>query len=140
MTDNDRAVLQRFLAETEAASSDGSPTPRFNAFVTDRTVALRLGLVAFRLQDQNTGTRIIQLLRQVATLRVNDVKHQGLLAASGPAQPRNGGMRSLRVPDDDVIASLDRIRDGDPYYQRGLAQYELIPWAPTIGKDALDKM
>ena len=46
----------------------------------------------------------------------------------------------LRVPDDDVIASLDRIRDGDPYYQRGLAQYELISWAPTIGKDALDKM
>ena len=49
-------------------------------------------------------------------------------------------MLILRVPDDDVIASLDRIRDGDPYYQRGLAQYELIPWAPTIGKDALDKM
>ena len=49
-------------------------------------------------------------------------------------------MLILRVPDDDIIASLDRIRDGDPYYQRGLAQYELIQWAPTIGKDALDKM
>lgn len=65
---------------------------------------------------------------------------QGLLVASGPAHPRNGGMLILRVPDDEVIASLDRIRDGDPYYQRGLAQYELIPWAPTIGKDALDKL
>jgi|SRR5450432_4257828 uncharacterized protein YciI len=68
------------------------------------------------------------------------LNEQGLLVASGPAHPRNGGMLILRVPDDDVIASLDRIRDGDPYYQRGLAQYELIPWAPTIGKDALDKM
>jgi uncharacterized protein YciI len=68
------------------------------------------------------------------------LKEQGLLVASGPAHPRNGGMLILRVPDDDIIPSLDRIRDGDPYYQRGLAQYELIQWAPTIGKDALDKM
>jgi uncharacterized protein YciI len=68
------------------------------------------------------------------------LKDRGLLVASGPAHPRNGGMLILRVPDDDVIPSLDRIRDGDPYYQRGLAQYELIPWAPTIGKDELDKM
>ena len=68
------------------------------------------------------------------------LKDRGLLVASGPAHPRNGGMLILRVPDDDVIPSLDRIRDGDPYYQRGLAQYELIPWAPTIGKDELDEM
>jgi uncharacterized protein YciI len=68
------------------------------------------------------------------------LKDQGLLVASGPAHPRSGGMLILRVPDDDIIPSLDRIRDGDPYYQRGLAQYELIQWAPTIGKDALDKM
>jgi uncharacterized protein YciI len=68
------------------------------------------------------------------------LKDKGILVASGPAHPRNGGMLILRVPDDDVILSLDRVRDGDPYYQRGLAQYELIPWAPTIGKDELDKM
>lgn len=68
------------------------------------------------------------------------LKDKGLLVASGPAQPRNGGMLILRVPDDDVIPALDRIRDGDPYYRRGLVQYELIPWAPTIGKDELDKM
>ncbi len=68
------------------------------------------------------------------------LKDKGILVASGPAHPRNGGMLILRVPDDDVIASLDRVRDSDPYYQRGLAQYELIQWAPTIGKDELDKM
>ena len=31
-------------------------------------------------------------------------------------------------------------RDGDPYIQRGMAQYELIPWAVGIGKDDLDKI
>ncbi|MEP7065510.1 MAG: YciI family protein [Gemmatimonadota bacterium] len=71
---------------------------------------------------------------------LRSLKEKGLLVASGPAHPRNGGMLILRVPDDDVIASLDRIRDGDPYYQRELAQYELIQWAPTIGKDELDRM
>ena len=71
---------------------------------------------------------------------LRSLKDSGSLVASGPAQPRNGGMLILRVPDDDVIASLDRIRENDPYYQRGLAQYELIPWVPTIGKEALDKM
>lgn len=62
------------------------------------------------------------------------------LGPRAPAHPRTGGLLILRVPDDDAIPSLDRIRDGDPYYQRGLAQYELIQWAPTIGKDELDTM
>jgi uncharacterized protein YciI len=68
------------------------------------------------------------------------LREQGTLLASGPAQPRSGGVLLLRVPDDDVIAALDRVRDNDPYYKRGLAQYEMIPWAPTIGKDELDRM
>ena len=66
------------------------------------------------------------------------VKEQGILGAYGAAPPRNGGMLILRVPDDDIIPSLDRVRDGDPYYQRVLAQYALIPWAPPLGKAALD--
>jgi uncharacterized protein YciI len=81
---------------------------------------------------------VIALEDHRAYLRI--LKDKGMLVASGPAHPRNGGMLILRVPDDDAIASLDRIRDGDPYYQRGLAQYELIQWAPTIGKDELDRM
>jgi uncharacterized protein YciI len=65
---------------------------------------------------------------------------EGLLLASGPMEPRSGGAILLRVPDDAVHATLDRIRDGDPYVRAGMAQYELIPWAPVTGKDALDRL
>lgn len=68
------------------------------------------------------------------------LQEQGLLLASGPMDPRNGGALLLRVPDDAVHATLDRIRDGDPFTRRGIAQYELIPWAPVIGRDALDRL
>jgi uncharacterized protein YciI len=68
------------------------------------------------------------------------LKEQGLLLASGPMEPRNGGLLLLRVPDTDVHAALDRIRDDDPFTKAGMAQYELIPWAPTIGQEALDRL
>ena len=53
--------------------------------------------------------------------------------ASGPIDPRFGGILLLRVPDEEGTAALDRIRDGDPFTQRALAQYELLPWMPVIG-------
>jgi len=68
------------------------------------------------------------------------VKDEGYLVASGPMDPRSGGILLLHVPDDDVIPTLDRIRDGDPYVTFGLAQYEMIPWAVGIGKDDLDQL
>lgn len=68
------------------------------------------------------------------------VQAKGQLLASGPMDPRSGGILLLRVPDDGAAASLDAIRDGDPFVQQGCAQYELLPWAPTIGVDALDKL
>jgi uncharacterized protein YciI len=68
------------------------------------------------------------------------LKEQGLLVASGPFDPRSGGGLVLRVPDEDVQGTLDRIRDGDPFTQRGMAQYELLPWAPTIGREGLDTL
>lgn len=68
------------------------------------------------------------------------LKNRGLLLASGPLDPRNGGALLLRVPDDSVQASLDRIRDEDPFTKAGLAQYELMPWSPTIGIEGLDKL
>jgi uncharacterized protein YciI len=67
------------------------------------------------------------------------LKEKGLLIASGPMNPRFGGLLLLRVPDDDAT-SLDAIRDGDPFVQSGVAQYELIGWTPVIGKDDLDKL
>ena len=67
------------------------------------------------------------------------LKEKGLLIASGPMDPRFGGLVLLRVPDGDAEA-LDTIRDSDPFFQSGVAQYELIGWAPVIGKEDLDKL
>jgi uncharacterized protein YciI len=71
---------------------------------------------------------------------LRELQSEGLLLASGPMEPRTGGALLLRVPDDAVHATLDRIRDDDPYTRAGMAQYELIPWAPVTGKDALDRL
>lgn len=71
---------------------------------------------------------------------LGELKKQGLLLASGPLDPRSGGALLLRVPDGSVAASLDQIRDGDPFIQQGCAQYELLPWAPTLGLEGLDRL
>ena len=71
---------------------------------------------------------------------LRELKAAGRLLASGPMDPRTGGMLLLRVPDDEGTAALDAIRDGDPFTTRKLAQYELIPWAPVIGKEGLDTL
>ena len=68
------------------------------------------------------------------------LKQAGLLLASGPLDPRSGGALLLRVPDEGSAATLDAIRDGDPFTKHGVAQYELLPWLPGIGKDALDAL
>ena len=70
---------------------------------------------------------------------LRDLKAKGILLVAGPWIPRLGGMALLRVPDDDFKA-LDAVRDNDPWVQGGFAQYELLPWAPLIGKDELDKL
>ncbi len=64
----------------------------------------------------------------------------GTLLASGPMDPRTGGILLLRVPETDSQAALDAVRDADPFWQRGIAQYELIPWIPVIGKERLDSL
>ncbi|MBC8086175.1 MAG: hypothetical protein H7Z40_02855 [Phycisphaerae bacterium] len=71
---------------------------------------------------------------------LRELQAQGLLLASGPLDPRTGGIVLLRVPDTDSAAALDRIRDGDPFTKMSLAQYELMPWMPVIGKEALDTL
>jgi uncharacterized protein YciI len=71
---------------------------------------------------------------------LRDLKARGVLLASGPFDPRAGGALLLRIPDDDAQAALDRVRDDDPFVQTGMAQYELLPWAPTIGKEDLDRL
>jgi hypothetical protein len=46
----------------------------------------------------------------------------------------------LRIPDDEAQATLDRVRENDPYTRFGLAQYEMWPWTPAIGAENLDRL
>jgi uncharacterized protein YciI len=67
------------------------------------------------------------------------LKADGILVASGPLEPRYGGALLLRVPDDAIEATLNRVRDGDPYTVAGVAQYELLPWDVKTGRIDLDR-
>jgi uncharacterized protein YciI len=71
---------------------------------------------------------------------LRDLKAKGVLLASGPFEPRYGGALLLRVPDAGADITLSGVRDGDPFVKRGVAQYELLPWMPTIGKEDLDRL
>ncbi len=71
---------------------------------------------------------------------LRQLKQDGVLLASGPFDPRNGGALLVRVPDENPQSALDRIRDGDPFTIQGMAQYELLCWLPVIGKESLDKL
>ncbi|HEY3270074.1 MAG TPA: YciI family protein [Geothrix sp.] len=68
------------------------------------------------------------------------LKAQGVLLASGPLDPRFGGAWLVRVQDENPLADLDTLRDGDPFYKAGLANYELLPWNVMAGKDGFDQM
>lgn len=68
------------------------------------------------------------------------LKESGVLIASGPLDPRYGGALLLRVPDDNAQAVLDAVRDHDPYWISGVAQYELLTWNVMTGKEDLDKL
>jgi len=68
---------------------------------------------------------------------LRELKAKGVLLASGPLEPRSGGALLLRVADE---ATLDAVRDGDPFIQEGVAQYELLPWLPNIGVEDLDRL
>jgi uncharacterized protein YciI len=67
------------------------------------------------------------------------LKDSGILVASGPLEPRYGGALLLRLPDEGVEAALDAVRDGDPYWKAGVAQYELLAWNVRTGRADLDR-
>jgi len=71
---------------------------------------------------------------------LRDLKKKGWLLASGPLDPRNGGVLLLRVPDEQASSHLDRVRDDDPFVATGTAQYEIWPWLPNIGRQDLDRL
>lgn len=68
------------------------------------------------------------------------LKAKGILLASGPWDPRFGGIALLRVPDQNASAALDDVRDNDPYVKAGVVQYELLAWSPVIGREDLDRI
>ncbi len=68
------------------------------------------------------------------------LKQMGVVLASGPFEPRSGGALLLRIPDENSDQALLAVRDGDPFVKANLAQYELLVWAPTFGKEDLDKI
>jgi len=71
---------------------------------------------------------------------LRELKANGTLIASGPFVPRTGGALVMRVPDDNAGAALDAVRDGDPFFKLGLANYELLQWNPVIGREGLDAL
>lgn len=71
---------------------------------------------------------------------LRQLKAEGKLLAAGPQDPRFGGLFLLKVSDESPQAALDEIRDGDPFYQQGVAQYEMLPWNVVIGKEGLDRL
>ena len=71
---------------------------------------------------------------------LEQLKKKGTLLASGPLDPRMGGALLLRVPDNDVQGTLDRVRDGDPFVKHGVAQYELLAWNVMLGVEELNRL
>ncbi len=71
---------------------------------------------------------------------LRELKAKGILLASGPFEPRSGGALLLRFPDGTSLQELDQLRDADPFVRSGMAQYEILPWNPAIGKEDLDEL
>jgi uncharacterized protein YciI len=68
------------------------------------------------------------------------LKQAGILVASGPLEPRYGGAALFRVPDEGADAAVLALRDEDPYVKQGMAQWEIWPWLPNLGKEELDRL
>ena len=82
----------------------------------------------------------VETLTEAHRAYLDTLRAQGILLASGPLDPRFGGALLVRVQDENPLADLDALRDGDPFFKAGLANYELLPWKVMAGKDGFDQM
>lgn len=71
---------------------------------------------------------------------LKELKAKGVLLAAGPFDPRTGGTLLVRVPTESAQEALTAVRDGDPFFRKGVANYELIAWNVAIGNEELDKL
>jgi len=71
---------------------------------------------------------------------LRELQSRRVLIAAGPFDPRTGGALLVRLPDQNAGAALDAIRDGDPFFRDGIANYELIAWKPVLGVEGLDTL
>jgi uncharacterized protein YciI len=145
------------MAHQSRSATAGCEISSGRPFAANYRVNDCLSRCAFRLRARpplarNSAMYAIALIRyrlpfeQIAPVvdehraYLRSLQTAGLLLASGPLDPRSGGMLLLRVSDDNSAEALDAIRDGDPFTKKALAQYELLPWIPVIGKDKLDAL
>jgi uncharacterized protein YciI len=82
----------------------------------------------------------IEAVTEAHRAYLRTLQAQGILLASGPMDPRNGGVVLFRVQDANPLTDLDAIRDGDPFFQQGLATYEPLVWKVNIGREVLDQL
>lgn len=95
-----------------------------------------LAIVRYRLPIEE----VAEVHREAHREYLRGLKNQGLLIASGPFVPHFGGAFLLRVPEAEAAATLDAIRDRDPFTLHKIAQYELLPWNVKTGVGDLDKI
>lgn len=82
----------------------------------------------------------IEAVTEAHRAYLRTLKDQGILLASGPLDPRTGGVFLLRVQDALPLADLDTIRDNDPFFKAGLATYEPLVWNVVMGRENLDRI
>ena len=82
----------------------------------------------------------IEAVTEAHRAYLRTLQDQGILLASGPLDPRTGGVVLYRVQDETPLADLDTIRDNDPFFKAGLASYEPLVWNVVMGKDGLDRL
>ena len=61
----------------------------------------------------------------------------GKLVASGPQNPRNGGVILCLAADKDEVWSIVR---QDPFYANGIARYDMVEFEPTKAAEGFEKL
>ncbi len=82
----------------------------------------------------------IETVTEAHRAYLKTLQEQGILVASGPLEPRFGGMWLVRVSEENPLKDLDALMAGDPFHQHGLANYELLPWKVMQGREGFDRI